>query len=91
VVVGHDDRLILQLNDAAVADIRGRRGFGSTRVSLKLHAGWNTLDLVVHNEENENWRWCGVSLALDRKASEGLRVARQLPAQATDSDSQPLP
>jgi len=91
VVVGHDDRLILRLNGATIADIPGRSGFGPSRVSLKLHAGWNTLDLVVHNEENENWRWCGVSLALDRKASEGLRFARQLPSQTTHPSLQPLP
>ena len=89
--VGHDDRLFLRLNGATVADIPGRSGFGAARVSLKLHAGWNTFDLVVHNEENENWRWCGVSLALDRHASEGLSFARQLPAQATDISSQPPP
>jgi len=91
VVLGHDDRLILRLNDATVADIPRRSGFGPTQVSLKLHSGWNTLDLVVHNEENENWRWCGVSLAFDRKASEGLRFARQLPAHARGTSSQPLP
>ena len=91
VVVGHDDRLILRLNDATIADIPGRRGFGATRVNLKLHSGWNTLDLVVHNDENQNWRWCGVSLALDRKTSEGLRFARHLPAHATDTSSQALP
>jgi len=90
VVVGHDDRLILRLNDASVADIPGRSGFGPTRVSLKLHPGWNTLDLVVHNEENEDWRWCGVSLAFDRYASEGLRFARELPAQVRRTSSQPL-
>ncbi|MGB6473442.1 MAG: DUF2961 domain-containing protein [Candidatus Sulfotelmatobacter sp.] len=91
VVVGHDDRLILQLNGATIADIRGRSGFGPARITLKLHAGWNTLNLVVYNDENVNWRWCGISFALDRKASEGLRFARQLPARATDSYSQPLP
>jgi hypothetical protein len=91
VVAGHDDGLILQLNRAAVADIPGRGGFGPTFVSLKLQAGWNTLDLVVYNDENENWRWCGVSLVFDRKASEGLRFARQLPAQAADTSLQPLP
>lgn len=91
VVVGHDDRLILQLNRAPVADIPGRRGFGAARVSLKLHAGWNTLDLVVHNDENENWRWCGVSLALDRKTSGGLRFARQVPSQGPHPSLQPVP
>ena len=91
VVIGHDDRLIVRSDGAMVADIPGRSGFGPARVRLKLHAGWNTLDLVVYNEENENWRWCGVSLALDRKASEGLRFARQLPSQVTDTSSQPVP
>jgi hypothetical protein len=90
VILGHDDRLILQLNGAKVADIRGRSGFGPTRVSLKLHAGWNSLDLVVFNDENGNWRWCGVSLALERKATKALRFARQLPEPATDTSLQPL-
>lgn len=81
-IVGHDDRLILQLNGATVADISGSSGFVPNRASLKLHAGWNTLDLVVYNDENENWRWCGVSLAFDRKASGDLRFARNLPSQA---------
>jgi Protein of unknown function (DUF2961) len=88
-IVGHDDRLIVQLNGAAVTDIRGRSGFGSTRVSLKLHAGWNTLDLVVFNDENVNWRWCGISLAFDRQASHDLRFARDVQAPSPKTAAQP--
>jgi hypothetical protein len=72
-----------------VTDIRGRIGFGPTRVSLKLNAGWNTLDLVVFNDENVNWRWCGVSLALDRQATHDLRFARDLPTPAQETAAQP--
>jgi len=88
-VVGHDDRLILRLNRATVTDIRGRSGFGRARVSLKLHTGWNTLDLVVYNNESVNWRWCGISLAVDRQASHGLRFARELATQAGKTIAQP--
>jgi hypothetical protein len=47
---------------------------------MKLRSGWNELDLVVYNDENVNWRWCGISLAFDRKASRDLRFASELPA-----------
>jgi Protein of unknown function (DUF2961) len=88
-IVGHDDRFILRVNGATVTDIRGRSGFGPTRVSLKLHAGWNRLDLVVFNDENMNWRWCGISLAFDRQASHDLRFARELQAPARKTAAQP--
>jgi hypothetical protein len=79
-VLGHDDRVVVRLNDTTAAKIPGRTGFGPTRLPLKLQAGWNTLDLVVYNNENVNWRWCGISLALERNASQGLRFASELPA-----------
>jgi len=62
-------------NRAQVADVPERSGFGPIRLNRKLHSGWNTLDLVVYTDENVNWRWCGISLAFDRKASQGLRFA----------------
>ncbi len=61
-ILGHDDRLLVRLNDAPVAEIRGSSGFGPARLSLKLRTGWNKLDLVVYNDENVNWRWCAFRL-----------------------------
>lgn len=78
-IVGHDDRVLVRLNRATLADIQGRSGFGPARIRLKLRAGWNALDLVVYNDENVNWRWCGISLALERSASSDLRFASELP------------
>ncbi|HEX9109932.1 MAG TPA: DUF2961 domain-containing protein, partial [Terriglobales bacterium] len=82
-ILGHDDRLLVRVNDAPVAEIPRRSGFGPARLSLKLRTGWNKLDLVVDNDENVNWRWCGISLAFDRKASRDLRFASELPASHT--------
>lgn len=82
-ILGHDDRLLVRVNDAPVAEIPGRSGFGPARLSLKLRIGWNKLDLVVDNDENVNWRWCGISLALERKASQDLHFASELPASHT--------
>ena len=81
-ILGHDDPVLVRLNDAMVAKIPGRIGFGPARLRLSLHAGWNMLDLIAYNDENVNWRWCGVSLAFGRNASPGLRFANELPAAA---------
>ena len=82
-ILGHDDRLLVRVNDAPVAEVPDRSGFGPAGLSLKLRTGWNKLDLVVDNDENVNWRWCGISLAFDRKASRGLRFASELLASHT--------
>jgi Protein of unknown function (DUF2961) len=79
-IFGHDDRLLVRLNDATVAVIPDRSGFGPAHLNLKLHSGWNKLDLVIYNDENVNWRWSGISLAFDRKVSHDLRFASELPA-----------
>jgi Protein of unknown function (DUF2961) len=85
-IFGHDDRLLVRLNHATVAEIPGRSGFGPVHLSLKLRSGWNRLDLVAYNDENVNWRWCGISLAFDRKASHDLRFASELPASDTSQE-----
>jgi D-arabinan exo alpha-(1,3)/(1,5)-arabinofuranosidase (non-reducing end) len=79
-IFGHDDRLLVRLNDATVAEIPDRGGFGPAHLNLKFHSGWNKLDLVIYNDENVNWRWSGISLAFDRKVSHDLRFASELPA-----------
>jgi hypothetical protein len=45
----------------------------------------------VYNDENVNWRWCGISLALERKTSEGLRFLSEprTQAEATASATSP--
>ncbi len=91
VIVGHDDRLLVRLNRGMVADVPGRVGFGPARLSLKLTAGWNALDLVVYNDENVNWRWCGISLALDRNSSRGLRFGSAPQAQNEGGETRPTP
>jgi hypothetical protein len=72
-ILGHDDRAGLRVNTGEVVDIRGRPGFGSEPLTLRLQGGWNKLTLILYNDENVNWRWCGFSLAFDRKQSRYLR------------------
>jgi hypothetical protein len=76
-IFGHDDRLLVRLNDVTVAEIPDRSGFGPAHLNLKFHRGWNKLDLVIYNDENVNWRWSGISLAFDRKVSHDLRFASE--------------
>jgi hypothetical protein len=91
VIVGHDDRLLVRSNRATVADFPGRSGFGAARLSLKLRAGWNPLELLVYNDENVNWRWCGISLAFDRTASKDLRFSSEPRAHAEATASATAP
>ena len=76
-ILGHDDRSVLRLNTREVVDVRARTGFGSEPLTLSLHGGWNKLTLVLYNDENVNWRWCGFSLAFDREQSRDLRFRTQ--------------
>jgi hypothetical protein len=78
-LLGHDDRVTVALNDDGVVDLAARKGFDADDLKLQLHAGWNKLDLTVYNDENVNWRWCGVSLAFERQKSADLRFAAEAP------------
>lgn len=84
VTLGHDDEVTLQLNDNAPIHLPSRSGLGPTRISLPLHSGWNKLSLVLSNDENVNWRWSGVSLALRKDQSHGLRFSSHLPSSTTE-------
>jgi hypothetical protein len=74
-ILGHDDRAGLRVNDGEVVDIPARTGFGPQLLTLRLQGGWNKLTLILYNNENVNWRWCGFSLAFDRDESRYLRFA----------------
>ena len=63
VLIGHDDLLELSLNDEQNITLPEQPGFNTDRVTLKLRRGWNKLSGVIHNTENINWRWYGISLA----------------------------
>jgi hypothetical protein len=80
-LLGHDDAVLVRENGLTVGRLPGRYGFGPSRIRISLHRGWNALNLVLSNDENVNWRWCGLSLALRRDQVERLRfsTAPQVP------------
>jgi len=78
-LLGHDDAIIVRINDFTLPLLPERSGFGPSRLSLNLRAGWNKLSLALSNEENVDWRWSGVSLALRRNQSEALHFGADLP------------
>jgi hypothetical protein len=67
----------MSVNTRQLADVPGRTGFGSTLFDLPLNAGWNKLMLTLYNDENVNWRWCGLSLAFEAVEARNLRFAAQ--------------
>jgi hypothetical protein len=74
-LVGHDDALRVEVNGAAAAELPARMGFGASRVTLPLRAGWNRLSIVLDNDENVDWRWFGFSLALRGSPAQTPRFA----------------
>lgn len=74
-LAGHDDPVLVRLNDETNVELPAHAGFKADPLILELHRGWNKLALSLYNDENVNWRWCGVSLAFDREQSQGLRFA----------------
>jgi hypothetical protein len=74
-VFGHDDRVTMRINGRTIADIPSRMGFGPYFLTLALSPGWNKFDLIIYNDENSDWRWNGISLALDRSQSRGVKFA----------------
>jgi hypothetical protein len=81
-ILGHDDEVLVQLNGATLSNVSGRSGFGPSSLHIPLRMGWNTLDLVVSNDENDNWRWSGLSVALRRGQNDdrGLRFSSEPPS-----------
>ncbi|MBV9574839.1 MAG: DUF2961 domain-containing protein [Acidobacteriales bacterium] len=78
-IIGHDDDVTVSVNGGQAAELAAHSGFGPSRFSLELRAGWNKLDLVIYNDENVNWRWSGISLSFDSKNSADLKFASQVP------------
>ena len=76
-ILGHDDRASVRVNKGEVIDLPARTGFGSQPLVLRLDDGWNKLTLILYNQENVNWRWCGFSLGFEREASRGLEFRTQ--------------
>jgi Protein of unknown function (DUF2961) len=79
-IIGHDDSVTVSVNGPQAAELAAHSGFGPSRFSMGLRAGWNKLDLVIYNDENMNWRWSGISLSFDQKNSADLKFASQPPA-----------
>jgi len=80
-ILGHDDEVLVQANGITLSDLRQNSGFAPSSLQIPLRSGWNTLDLVLSNDENTNWRWSGLSFAL-RKGShqaQGLKFSTELP------------
>lgn len=73
-ILGHDDEVLVQANGVALSNLPRLSGFGPSSLRIPLRAGWNTLDLVLSNDENVNWRWSGLSLALRRSQYQNQRL-----------------
>ena len=80
-ILGHDDNVLVQTNGVPLTNLLGRPGFVPSSLRIPLHMGWNTLDLVLSNDENVNWRWSGLSLALRRgqNQDQGLKFSSEPP------------
>jgi hypothetical protein len=84
-ILGHDDEVLVQANGIALSNLPQNYGFAPSSLHIPLRAGWNTLDLVLSNEENTNWRWSGLSLALQngQGQAQGLKFSAALPSGAS--------
>lgn len=72
-ILGQDDGTQIQVNEKLVAQFHPSQGFAGSIVRLPLRRGWNKLTILLANDENSNWRWLGMSLALqDTKQSAAL-------------------
>jgi hypothetical protein len=78
-ILGHDDRATIDVNGVPAAELPARSGFGPSRFAMGLRRGWNKLNVTVYNDENLNWRWCGISLAFSKRMSTDLKVASERP------------
>jgi len=74
---GHDDALSIIVNGALIASFGAHQGFAASQIGLPLESGWNAIELLISNDENINWRWLGVSLALEKAGAERLRFAAE--------------
>ena len=80
-ILGHDDGVLVQANGVILLNLPGNPGFGPSSLRIPLRTGWNTLDLVLSNNENTDWRWSGLSLALSgQNQNQALRFSAELPS-----------
>ncbi|HYK90577.1 MAG TPA: DUF2961 domain-containing protein [Acidobacteriota bacterium] len=68
--IGHDDALVLRINDQSPQSLSESAGFQASIISASLNAGWNRIEITFQNDENVNWRWPGISLAINVSRSE---------------------
>ena len=61
---GHDDAMTVSLNGKPVGSYNTTAGFRASQCLLPLQAGWNKLVVTTENDENNNWRWWGLSMAV---------------------------
>jgi hypothetical protein len=73
-ILGHDDEVLVQTNGTTLETIPRNVGFAPSSLQIPLRKGWNSLQLVLSNDENTNWRWAGVSLAFERNQTQDLSV-----------------
>jgi len=81
-MLGQDDGAQIQINGKPVAQLRPSQGLTGSIVHLPLNPGWNKLSVVLANDENSDWRWLGMSLAL-----QNTKQAEALTFQSTPSYS----
>jgi len=74
-VLGHDDEALVQANGTTLADLPGNTGFAPSSLQIPLRKGWNTLEVVLSNDENTNWRWAGLSLAFEHNQTQDLGLS----------------
>jgi hypothetical protein len=81
-ILGHDDEALVHANGDTLARLPANTGFGPSTLRIPLRKGWNKLDLVLSNGENTNWRWSGLSFALESQQSRdlGLRFSSEPPS-----------
>lgn len=70
---GHDDAMAVALNSRPLARLPAVPGLRAAPAMLPLEAGWNELTVTLENDDNVDFRWNGLSLAV--KTPAGIRFA----------------
>lgn len=88
-ILGQDDGAQIQINEKPVAQLSPSEGFTGSLVRLPLRRGWNKLTIVLANDENSDWRWLGMSLALpNTKQSAALTFSSNPQSRSVRADIQ---
>ena len=77
-ILGHDDEVLVQANGHLSSNLPNELVSVLPLSVFLFVTGWNKLDLVLSNDENINWRWSGISLAL-RRGTESRSAALDFP------------